>query len=102
MINQKFYSFLGLCQKSGQIVSGEIGVNNEFKKGNIKLLILAEDASDSTKERYLYLAKKQKVKSIISGNKDLLGSAIGKNYRAIIGIKDKSMADNLMKIYKEE
>lgn len=102
MTSQKFYSFLGLCQKSGQLVSGETGVNSEFKKNNIKLLILAEDISENTKEKYLYQAKKRKVESIVLGNKDLLGSAIGKNYRVIVGIKDKNMAENLMKIYKEE
>lgn len=100
MNNTNFYSFLGLCQRAGKLVSGEVGVNNDLKKGKIKLLIIAEDTSDNTKDDYFKKAKKNKIPVLLVGNKDILGTSIGKSYRALIGVKDMKMATNLIKIYE--
>lgn|SRR5690554_6045669 len=101
-MNNRFYSFLGLCQRAGQLVSGEVGVNNNLQKGKIKLLIIAEDTSDNTKDNYYYKAKQNKIPVIIVGNKNILGASIGKGYRALIGVKDMKMAINLIKIFENK
>ncbi len=100
-MNKGFYSFLGLCQKAGKIVSGETGVNNELKRGKIKLLILAEDTSDNTKKAYIKKASNYGVSAIIAGNKEDLGMAIGKSYRGLIGVIDNNMAANLIKMHEK-
>lgn len=102
MANERFYSFLGLCQRADQVVSGEVAVNMEIKRGKMKLIIIAEDVSANTREKYVHQSEKNKIPILILGNKEQLGSAIGKGYRALIGIKDKNMAVNLMKIYKNK
>jgi ribosomal protein L7Ae-like RNA K-turn-binding protein len=102
MNNSNFYSFLGLCQRAGKVVSGELAVNIDLKKGKIKLLVIAEDTSDNTKNEYLKKAIKNKIPVILIGNKDILGAAIGKSYRALIGVKDMKMAINLIKIYENK
>ena len=43
----KIYSFLGLATRAGKIVSGDDSTLLELKRGNVKLVIVAEDASDS-------------------------------------------------------
>src|SRR5690554_170493 len=101
MNKKKFYSFLGLCQRAGKLTSGEDSVKYEIKKGKIRLLIIAEDASHNTKESFLLQAQSKKIPYLIVGDKENLGLSIGKGYRALVGIKDKNMAANLIKIYND-
>ncbi|RBP41168.1 ribosomal L7Ae/L30e/S12e/Gadd45-like protein [Garciella nitratireducens] len=75
-------------------------MNLQIQKRKIHLIILAKDASDNTKKKYTYQSQKNKIPILIFGNKELLGRAIGKEYRALIGIKDKNMAINLINIQR--
>jgi ribosomal protein L7Ae-like RNA K-turn-binding protein len=65
----------------------------------LNLLIIAEDASERTKTLYSNQSKKNNIPFIIIGDKITLGSSIGSNFRALVGVKDKKMAENLLKIY---
>ena len=97
MVN-KVYGLLGLCSKAGKIVSGMDAVSDEIKRNKIKLLIVAEDTSEKTLENIKYLAEKKNVKVVVIGNIEDNSKAIGKENRAIIGIKDKNIADGIIKI----
>ena len=97
MVN-KVYGLLGLCSKAGKIVSGMDAVSDEIKRNKIKLLIVAEDTSEKTLKNIKYLAEKKNVKFIVIGNIEDNSKAIGKENRAIIGIKDKNIADGIIKI----
>lgn len=50
MINNKLLGLLGICAKAGKIVSGADACLEEIKTNSVKLLIIAEDASDKTKK----------------------------------------------------
>ena len=97
MVN-KVYGLLGLCSKAGKIVSGMDAVSDEIKRNKVKLLIVAEDTSEKTLENIKYLAEKKNVKVVVIGNIEDNSKAIGKENRAIIGIKDKNIADGIIKI----
>lgn len=73
-------------------------VSDEVKRNKVKLLIVAEDASKKTIENIKYLAEKKNIKVVIIGNIQNNSKAIGKENRAIIGIKDKNIADGIIKI----
>ena len=47
--NQKICGLIGLATKAGKIVAGTDACLQEIDKRNVKLLILAIDASDRTK-----------------------------------------------------
>ena len=97
MIN-KVYGLLGLCAKSGKIVSGTDAVCEEIKRNKVKLLIVAKDASPKTISNMQYLAEKKKVPVMVIGSIDENSKAIGKENRAIIGVKDKNIAQGIRKI----
>ena len=97
MIN-KIYGLLGLCTRAGKTVSGMDAVSDEIKKNKVKLLIVAEDASKKTLENIKYLAEKKNIKIIVIGTIESNSKAIGKENRAIIGIKDKNISDGIIKI----
>ncbi len=47
----KTLNMIGLCQKAGQIQSGEFSVETAIKAGHAHLVIIAENASDNTKKK---------------------------------------------------
>lgn len=47
MTKMKIFNLLGLAMRAGKIKSGESVILNELKKNQIKLVILASDASSN-------------------------------------------------------
>jgi len=88
----KTYSFLGLIQKSGNLTSGTDAVENEIKKKKCKLLIISNDASENTKDKFERLAKIHNINYVYFGEREELGYAIGKPNRTILCIGDENFA----------
>ena len=98
MLINKVYGLMGLCARSGKIVSGMDAVCDDLKRNKVKLLIVAEDASEKTVQQIRYLAEKKKVPVMVMGKMADNSKAIGKENRAIIGIKDKNISEGIKKI----
>jgi ribosomal protein L7Ae-like RNA K-turn-binding protein len=97
------YSFLGLIQKSGKLVSGADAVELEIKKKRCVLLIISEDASENTRRRFERLVELHKLDYVNFGTQAELGEAIGKRDRSVLAICDTSLAKGfLSKIYRSE
>ncbi|NMB02665.1 MAG: 50S ribosomal protein L7ae [Firmicutes bacterium] len=95
MSNQvnKVYSYLGLATRAGQVVSGEEAVLGAVRRGKVVLLIISEDASANTHRKFRALAQNNNVKVIVYGEKNLIGQAMGKSPRAVVGIADPNFAN---------
>ncbi|OPJ57133.1 L7Ae/L30e/S12e/Gadd45 family ribosomal protein [Alkalithermobacter paradoxus] len=91
-MKSKALSFLGLAAKGGNIVSGDDTTLVELRKGKVKLIIIAQDASDNTKKLFIDKSKFRNIKYCIFATKTELGKAIGKYERAVVGIKDEKLA----------
>ena len=48
----KILSLLGLCMRAGLLSSGEVSVEAAIKNGKAELIIVSEDASLNTKNRF--------------------------------------------------
>ena len=57
------------------------------------------DSSDRTKEKFKRLSEIYEVPVIVDANIEILSKTIGKNNKAIIGIKDVNFANQIQKIY---
>lgn len=101
-MESKLYSFLGLMQRSGNITSGDDGVEIDIKKGKCKLLVLAEDASDNTKKKFVDMAQYRNIPFIVFGTKDKLGEAIGKAPRASLSIRNEGFAKEFVNKHRAE
>ena len=53
---ERIYTFLGFAQKAGKLASGENTVEAKMKDKGAKLVIVAEDAPEHTKERFQRLS----------------------------------------------
>lgn len=101
MNQQKLMSILGLAQKAGKVVSGDFAVQGAIKSGKAKLLIIAADASESTKKEYQYLAASRNIESYCFLSKEQLGGAIGKALRAAVVITDEGFTKPIILTLQE-
>ena len=88
----KFYSYLGLATRAGKAVSGEDAVEGAVRRGRVVLMLIAQDASENTLRKFSSLARHHGIHALRAGTKTLLGQAMGKAPRAIVGITDRGFA----------
>lgn len=92
MNEDKIYSFLSIAKKAGKLVSGYNSCEFDIKKDKCKLIIIAEDASQNTIEKFKNICSSRNVPFAIFGSKERLGTSIGKDEASVLGIKDDGMS----------
>lgn len=85
--------------KAGKVCFGADSVEENIIKKKVKLLIISEDSSERTKSKFIKLCEKYNIPVIVDGDIDTLSKTIGKNNKAIIGIKDINFAESIQKKY---
>lgn len=93
----KVLSLIGLATKAGRTVSGEFMTEREVKTGRAALVIVAGDSSDNTKKKFRDMCEFYKVPIYFYGDKDTLGHAMGKEFRASLAILDEGFAKGVLK-----
>ncbi len=94
---EKIMGLIGLSMKAGKVIFGTETVREAAERKKIKLIIVAEDAADRTILNFKKIAEKQKILFITWGTEQELSKAIGKENKVIIGIKDKNLANAIIK-----
>ena len=89
-----FLNLLGLANRAHKIVTGEILIK-KIRNNEINLVIIASDASDNTKKRFIDKCTSYDVEYILASNRKELSNAIGKNNRVALGIQDVGLAKSL-------
>jgi len=97
--NNKIYGLTGLAARARKICFGSDSVEERITKNKVKLLIIAEDASDRTKQKFKKLSEKFNIKIIIFSDIENLSKSIGKQNKAVIGIEDINIAKEIYKIF---
>ena len=97
-MTDKLYSFLGLATKARKLVTGDETCERALKGPGVCLVIVADDASDNTKKKFIDACKFRNIEIRIFGKKDLLGKFTGKNIRSVVAILDKSFSKKLMEM----
>ena len=97
-MTDKIYSFIGLARRANKLVSGDETCERALKSGKVSLVIVAEDASENTKKKFLDACKYRDVNIRIYGNKESLGKYTGKNVRSVIAIVEKNFSKRLLEM----
>lgn len=92
---KKVLGTLGLAMKSGNVASGESMTERALRKRMAKLVIVAEDASANTKKKFRNSCSFYHVPYVEYGKKELLGKAIGKQFRASLAVLDEGLASSV-------
>ncbi len=85
---------LGLAYRARKAVLGEEVLNRIDK---VKLLFIASDISEKSRERYEKKCHYYKIDHIDEYSGEQLSSALGKNNVKVVGILDKGFKDALLK-----
>ena len=88
MNEQKIMNLLSMAQRANKIASGEFAAAKALQEGKARLLLVAEDAAPETKKNYAELAAKYRVPVYYLLTRDLLGSCLGKGFRAAAAVLD--------------
>lgn len=85
--------------RAGKVSFGADSVEESIIKRKVKLVIISKDSSERTKNKFIEICEKNKLPVIIDWDIESLSKAIGKNKKAILGIKDTNFADSIQKKY---
>lgn len=100
--SSKALSLVSLATKAGKTASGEFCTEKEVKTGMAELVIVAEDASDNTKKKFKNMCNFYEVPIYFYGDKDTLGHAMGKEFRAMVAVTDAGFAKGIVKHLETE
>ncbi len=101
MTKNRLAGMIGLAMKSGNVASGELAATESIKAGRAALVIIAKDASENTRDRFISLCRSRRVEPYSFGTREELGTLIGKNERSVLVITDHGFADVINKLFKE-
>lgn len=97
----KALSLISLATKAGRIASGEFCTEKEVKTRRAVLVIVAGDASDNTKKKFRNMCEFYEVPIYFYKDKDTLGHAMGKEFRASLAVLDEGFAKGIKKYLDE-
>lgn len=97
MKQNKALSLVSLATKAGKTVSGEFATEKAVKDFSAELVLVAKDASDNTKKKFKNMCDFYEVPVYFYGDKDTLGHAMGKEFRASLAVTDEGFAKGIRK-----
>lgn len=96
----KALAMIGLAQKAGKVASGEFATEKAVKTGKAAMVIVADDSSDNTKKMFSNMCAYYQVPVYFYSDKETLGHAIGKQFRASLAILDEGFKNTVEKHLK--
>lgn len=91
----RILSLLGLARKAGKVVFSEDMIRKEVERNKVRLLIIAEDASDNSKRMYISMAENWRIEKCTFGSKEEIAQAIGKVQCAAVAVTNKGFAKKI-------
>ena len=89
----RFYHWSGLQRRQVRQPAESSVQKRKSKTGRAALVIVAGDASENTKKKFRDMCEFYKVPIYFYGDKDTLGHAMGKEFRASLAILDEGFAE---------
>ena len=97
MNRSRIESYLGFARKAGKLVSGYHKCLFMIGKNSVKLIILAEDVSQNTKDKFSYQCKKADIPYVVHGSINSLSQVTGNEGRGVYGLTDTNFAQAIIK-----
>lgn len=92
LTNNKALSLIGLATKAGKTASGEFSTEKAVKCGKGYLVIVAGDASANTQKKFRNMCEFYEVPMYVLADKESLGRAMGKEFRASLAVLDANFS----------
>ncbi len=95
-------SYLGLARRAGKVLTGYKTCAAALGRGSAKLIILAGDTSQNTRDKFSVLCERRGVPFKIYSSSDELSAMAGLTGRGIFGITDVNFAEAMIKEIENE
>lgn len=100
-IQSRALTFLGLCMRAGQLITGQDACVDAIRGGNAALALLDGGASSNTRKRIMDACHSHQV-PLYQVSSDALGHAIGKAGRMAVTVQMGGMAQKLLEMLKDQ
>jgi ribosomal protein L7Ae-like RNA K-turn-binding protein len=100
-MNNKFFQFLGLTKKAGKIIEGYNQCEEALSHGRGTLIILSEESSTNTKDKFKRFSDRNNVPLIEGVSNEILGKCLGRAEINVVCVSDKKMSDKLLSLWNE-
>lgn len=101
-MNNKFLQFLGIIKKSGNLTEGYNKCEEIIKVGKAKLIILSDDVSDNTRNKFENYSIRYEIPIIKNGflSEDL-GKILGREKVKVVCVIDYKMSCKLISMLNQ-
>jgi len=86
---------LGLARRAGKVAMGDRAVQQAIRRGRARLIILAVDAAERTRRRYIRLASLKQLPIAPVASKAALGAVLGSTPKAVCAVCDDNFAQGI-------
>ena len=100
-MNNKFFQFLGLTKKAGKLIEGYNKCEEALSHGRGTLIILSEESSTNTKDKFKRFSSKNNIPLIEGVSSEDLGKCLGRAEINVLCVSDKKMSDKLLSLWNE-
>ena len=99
---ERIAGYLGLAARGRRVESGGFSVEKAVKSGKACLTVIAGDASDNTKKKFQNMCEYYRVPCILYADREALGAAVGKPFRATAAVTDRGLADAVLRVLQQK
>jgi len=89
-------ALLGMARRAGALASGTGSTKRALKEGRARLVLFAEDASETQRDKVMRLLRHGKTPRAILGTREALGSAVGSAPVSAVAVTDEQLAKALV------
>ena len=100
-MDRQISSALSLCMKAGMLKTGEFASEKAMRAKEAQLVILAGDASDNTKKKFINKGHYYKIPVYVCGCIADLSHLTGVVNRAVFTVTDSGFAANIGKHFRD-
>ena len=98
-MKDNFLQFLGIAKKAGMLVEGYNKCEELIHNKKLYLMILSDDVSQNTKEKFINYCRNENVPLLKGYSKEELGEILGRDEINLLGIKNLIIAKKLKDLW---
>lgn len=100
-MKSKFFQFLGIVKKSGNLLIGYNKCEEAIKKSKVYLIILSKECSDNTKNKFRNYCQRYYIPLLEDISSEDISAILGREGLNVLGIVNEKMSEKLILLFKE-
>ena len=89
-------ALLGMARRAGALAYGTGSTKRALKEGRARLVLFAQDASETQRDKVMKLLRHGKTPRATLGTREALGSAVGSAPISAVAVTDRELAKELV------